>query len=127
MNTQNRQLFINKTRIILDVILQTEPGTLRAAVASEALANWSEDPREMFEDLACHGCQSGTINNLIFYADTHRFFDTYYREIDDLRDAFDEEMGEPMIIRGDLKNFLAWFAFEETAIRMAREDLRLDV
>lgn len=127
MSTQNNQLFINKTRVILDVILQTEPRTLRAAVASEALTFWSDDPREMFENLACHGCQSGMINNLIYYADTHRFFDTYYREIDDLRDAVEEEIGEPLIIRGDLKNFLAWFAFEETAIRMAREDLGLDL
>jgi hypothetical protein len=127
MSTQNNHLFINKARVILDVILQTEPRTLRAAVACEALTYWGDDPREMFEDLACHGCQSGMINNLIFYADTHTFFDTHYREIDDLRDATEEEMGEPLTIRGDLKNALAWFAFEETALRMAREDLQLDI
>ncbi len=81
----------------------------------------------MFNDLIHHGCQSGMINSLIYYTDTHRFFDTFYDEIEEMREAVEDETGEPLTIRGDLKNFLAWFAFEETAFRMAREDLGLDL
>lgn len=127
MNAQNTPASANKARTILRHISETEPGTLRAAVADEALEFFSDDPRQMFTDLACYGCQSGMITSLIYYADTRRFFDTFYDEIDDLRDAIEEEMGEPLTIRGDLKNCLAWFAFEETAFRMAREDLGLDL
>jgi len=127
MNAQHNRLSATKTRAILREVSKTEPGTLRAAVADEALEFFTDDPRQMFTDLACHGCQSGMISSLIYYADTHRFFDAFYDEIEGMRDAIEEEMGEPLIIRGDLKNSLAWFAFEETAIRMAREDLGLDL
>ena len=34
---------------------------------------------------------------------------------------FEDSMGEPMTIKGDLKNTLAWFAFEEVAYHMAEE------
>jgi len=127
MSFQNSRLSANKARAILRRISVSEPGTLRAAVADETLEHHPDDPCQMFEDLAYHGCQSGMISSLIYYADTHRFFDAFYDEIEDMRDAIEDETGEPLTIRGDLKNFLAWFAFEETAFRMVREDLGLDL
>ncbi|MGB1209204.1 MAG: DUF7222 domain-containing protein, partial [Paracoccaceae bacterium] len=96
MNAQNTPTSANKARMILRHISKTEPGTLRAAVADEALAFFSDDPRQMFTDLACHGCQSGMISSLIYYVDTYRFFDAFYDEIENMRDAIEEEMGEPL-------------------------------
>jgi hypothetical protein len=127
MSHHTTRLSANKARAILRGISETEPGTLRAAVADEALEFFSDNLCQMFKDLACHGCQSGMISSLIYYADTHRFFDAFYSEIEAMRDAIEDEMGEPLTVRGDLKNGLAWFAFEETALRMAREDLGLDL
>lgn len=126
MSSQNNRLSADQARAILEHICTNEERTLRSAVAREALAFWTDDPRQMFEDLALAGCQAGTISSLIYYADTHSFFDTFYEEIEELREDWEDQIGEPVQIRGDLKNFLAWFAFEETAFRMAREDLGLD-
>ena len=127
MSTQNSRLSASKIRAILRRISKTEPGTIRAAVADEALASLTGDPCQMFTDLACHGCQSGMINSLIYYVDTRGFFDTHYAEIEDLREEVEDELGEPLVLRRDLKTNLAWFGFEETAIRMAREDLGLNL
>jgi len=66
------------------------------------------------------------VSGLIYYSETHAFFDQHYEEIEDLRIATEEEIGEPLKIKGDLKNFLAWFAFEETAYQLAQE-LDLDI
>ncbi len=65
------------------------------------------------------------VSSLIYYRDTHRFYDEYYDEIEDLRLEFEDNCGEPLKVKGDLKNFLAWFAFEETAYLLSIE-LRLD-
>lgn len=81
----------------------------------------------MFTDLASSGCQSGTISSLIYYVDTRRFFDNFYDEIEILREEFEDNTGEPLQINGDLKNWLAWFAFEETAFQLARDELELEL
>ena len=81
----------------------------------------------MFTDLLHSGCQSGVINSLIYYADTHAFFDHHYDEIEELREDWEDQTGQPLEIRGDLKNWLAWFAFEETAWRMVQDDLGLEL
>lgn len=57
----------------------------------------------------------------MWYTDTHAFFDEHYAEIEGLREQYEDNIGEALRINGDLKNFLAWFAFEETAYRMAEE------
>ncbi|MDO6733002.1 hypothetical protein Q4577_23645 [Marinovum sp. 2_MG-2023] len=67
------------------------------------------------------------ISSLIYYTDTRGFFDTHYSEIEDLREEVEDELGAPLTLQRDLKTNLAWFAFEETAFRMAREDLGLDL
>lgn len=58
---------------------------------------------------------------MIYYRDTQAFFDDHYEEIEDLREQYEENVGEPLSISGDLKNFLAWFAFEDVAYRLAEE------
>ena len=61
------------------------------------------------------------VSGLIWYTDTHRFFDKHYHAIEELREDFEESIGVPLSVKGDLKNHLAWFAFEEVASRIASE------
>jgi len=63
---------------------------------------------------------SGWISRLIWYTDTHAFFDRHYDEIEELRFRLEDEGIHPRIW-GDLKNFYAWLAFEEVARDMAQE------
>jgi hypothetical protein len=52
---------------------------------------------------------------LIYYKDTHAFFEKHYDEIQTLKDEWECGCCEALRIEGDIKNFLAWFAFEEVA------------
>lgn len=72
-------------------------------------------------DVLNGGCINGTVSGLIYYADTRKFYDKYYHEIEDLREEMENETGEPMRVKGDLKNWFAWFAYEETARKIADE------
>ena len=99
--------------IQLQDIIDNEPRTLKAYVAEEAIGY--DEIEEFFMDLQQHGCICGMVSSLIYYTDTHQFFEDYYLEIEDLRQEVEEQFGEPLQIKGDLKNTLAWFAFEQTA------------
>ncbi|WP_456440816.1 DUF7222 domain-containing protein [Psychroserpens sp.] len=101
----------------LQFIIDNQPNTLKAFVAQEAIEQ--ENIEDFFSDLQQHGCISGMISPLIYYKDTHQFFDDYYSEIEQLREDTEDSLGEPIQIKGDLKNTLAWFAFEETAYQMS--------
>jgi hypothetical protein len=105
----------------LSGIVENEPNTIRAYVSKEALGYNDSDPILMFRDLERCGCIGGAINSLIYYHDTHAFFDRFYEEIEQLRDEQEREVGEQLHIQGDLKNWLAWFAFEEVALQIANE------
>lgn len=111
----------------LQAIVANEPDTIRAYVAHEALEFWHDNPAEMFQGLAQHGCISGWIDSLIYYSDTRAFFDRFYDEIEELREEYEDSIGKPLRIQYDLKNWFAWFAFEETAYRMANDDLELEI
>ena len=88
-------------------------------IAAEALEY--NNPDAFFSDLASHGCISGLVGWLVRYTDTHKFFDEHYEEIQDLKEEWEDSVWEALMIHGDIKNFLAWFAFEEVAYRMANE------
>lgn len=109
MKTQSIQQFLKD-------IVDTKPNSIEAYVAGEALDY--DDPQSFFNDLNCHGCISGMVSGLIYYCDTHRFFDDHYEEILELKEQFEDETGSTLKIEGDLKNYLAWFAFEEIAFRL---------
>ena len=113
-----------KLRKVLKEICKAEPRTLRSAVAEEALHY--DDPFQFFHDLQNYGCACGMVGSLIYHVDTRDFYDEHYAEIEGLREDWEAAMGEQIKINGDLKNFFAWFAFEETAYRMAMDDLGLD-
>ena len=82
-------------------------------------------------DLRQSGCSSGMISELIYYLDTVKFHDKFEEEIWNLafEDAEDQGINIMEFISslngsdnvGDLdqlKNLLAWFAFEEIAFRL---------
>ena len=91
------------------------------------------------EDLRVGGCQSGMIGELIYYTDTMAFYDRHREEIDTLLSELIEETGlAPQELFGDKWdksdplareqwniNLLAWFAFEETAFRLAEQNSEL--
>lgn len=93
---------------------------LEQAVASYIVERYQFDAEieSFFSDLCEYGCVSGMVGGLIYYAETHSFFDTYYGEIEDLRSEVEEQTGVPLHLTGDLKNALAWFGFEESARRL---------
>lgn len=117
MDTKNHT---HLTKRLTD-IREHERGTIRAKVAETALEYSGGEPVSFFNNLLAHGCVSGMVNFLIYYVDTHSFFDEHYDAIEELRIEHHEGCGEPLHIDADLKNTLAWFGFEETARRMADE------
>ena len=103
----------------LEEILREQPRTLKAEVAQEAIDQ--EDIPCFFRDLAQGGCASGMVGKLVYYTDTAKFYDRHYDEIEGLREDYEEETGKPLQPKGDLKNWFAWFAFEQTAWTFANE------
>lgn len=84
-------------------------------VAREALDRPTSEVVSWFTDLLNHGCQSGMVGSLVYYADTEAFFDLYYDEIMGRKINFEESTGIVIDIPYQFKNYLAWFAFEEVA------------
>ncbi len=103
----------------LQEIVEAEKGTIKGYVAQEALDD--DDPISFFKDLLNHGCVSGMVSSLVWFNQTHTFYDTYYDEIEELRQEQEASIGTPIQTKGDLKNFLAWFAYEQEAYRLAQE------
>jgi len=104
----------------LEQIIEDEPASIKAFVAQEAL-DCGDDIINYFRDVTEHGCISGMVTSLIYYSQTHQFFETYYEQIEELRQEFEEATGTKLDLGNDLKNTLAWFAFEETAHQLASE------
>lgn len=77
-----------------------------------------DDTEAFFSDLMYGGCQSGLIGELIYYTDTHAFYDRHSDEIDALKDDYENDTGDTLRINGDVRNFLAWFAFERVALEL---------
>lgn len=103
----------------LENILENEKFTIRHEVAKEALEH--DDINSFFQDLLNYGCVNGTVSSLIYYSDTHKFFDLHYDEIEDIRLEYRANTGTALDIEGDLKNTLAWFSFETVASQIYQE------
>jgi hypothetical protein len=93
------------------------------AVVNHVLDGYTTDEeiKNFFEDLMQHGCQSGMVGELIYYTDTHKFFNDHYEEIEELREEYEDSTGEALRPKGDMKNWFAWFAFEQTAYNIATD------
>jgi hypothetical protein len=105
----------------LKFIEQASNSELQKYVINYVLDHYETDDeiKCFFNDLARSGCEGGMICELIYYADTHAFYDTFYDEIEELRCNWEEQVGETLKPKHDLKNWYAWFAFEETARELA--------
>lgn len=66
------------------------------------------------------------VSSLVWYSDTHKFFDTHYYEIMEIVEDLADSGFKIEVTGGDLKNKLAWLAFEEVAWKIANNDLGLD-
>ena len=98
----------------LQKLLEDNQGTITEAVINEALNYWYDNPKHFFEDVLQYGCQWGTVSSMIYYTDTHKFYDTHYNEIEDIRLELQEEWiiwNKP--IDSDIKNYYSWLAFEK--------------
>jgi hypothetical protein len=116
MNT-TKNISEKKLKKKLQKVLAENLNTIKASVIQEALN--SSPIYDFFHDLLNYGCASGMISSLIYYSDTEKFFDTHYEEVMDLKTEFEESTGESMKIPHQLKNHLAWFAFEQVAYDLA--------
>lgn len=112
----NRSSLARQIRCGLRHTVRENGGTLSAFVAESALD--SGDPLGFLRDVTTYGCISGSVPGLVYLADTREFFDRYYEEIEELRRGYEDECGVPIRIAHDLKNDLAWFAFEAIARRL---------
>lgn len=109
-----------KVKQTLSKIVTENSGTIMADVAQTALNAAYSDLKGFFSDLLSHGCISGMISHLVYYADTHAYFDKHYNEIEEIRFDLEDSLGETLKPQGDLKNWCAWLAFEETARKIAQ-------
>ena len=56
------------------------------------------------------------VGSLIYYKDTHEFYEKHYAEIEKIRNELAEQGMEICLpSHNDLKNFFAWMSFEEKA------------
>lgn len=77
------------------------------------------------EDILKYGTNNGSIAFLIYYVDTFKFFDNFYTEIENLRNDYEDITGQTLQIKGDLKDFMARFGFEET-VRIVADLLEIE-
>ena len=111
----------------LSVIALREAGSIRACVAEEALKNSPDYLVWFFRDLANYGCVTWMVWSLIYYSQTHAFFDAHYYEIMEILWDLNDQWLEITFTGEDLKNRLAWLAFEDVAYNMAQNDLGLEI
>jgi len=107
----------------LKKLLEENHWNITEEVIKEAMDYHS--PKEFFEDLLQYGCESWMVWSLIYYKDTHDFYDKHYEEIEELRAELSEQGIEINIpSHSDLKNFFAWLSFEGKA-RVLYDDLQM--
>ena len=108
-----------RLKVYLKTISNDKSPSIESEIAKEALDYNDGDVASFFKDLLQHGCQSGMVGSLIYYADTHAFYDKHYDEIESIRAELEDDFGQPLTVSGDLKNWFAWLSFEETARKIA--------
>ena len=86
----------------------------------------TEELKDRIKDIVQCGCISGIVPSLIYYSDTVRFFNCYRKEILSMVQDPDKNIySEYTYLLNDKKysvsqkNDLAWFAYDNTVIRIA--------
>lgn len=78
-------------RAFVKFLIQSSKGNdILSVIAQEALEDRA--PLTHLKDLYEYGCVSGTFSSLIYYHQTHAFFDTHYDEIEEMREIWEEEL-----------------------------------
>ena len=105
-------------------------------IIEEIESCYEERGEEFFEDLFRNGCVSGMVSSLVYYSETQKFFHEHSEEINEMISETMDSFGcdSPSGLFGDRfdksdflcleqsnQNLLAWFAFEETARKIASE------
>lgn len=117
---------------------KTDNDGLTESVTDYILDKWDEydDKKNIVTDVLEHGCQSGIVGSLIYYDDTTAYYEANKNAINGLLyetmdecgiydlsklfgDKWDKE--DPLAIDVLNQNLLAWFGFEETMRKVARE------
>lgn len=121
---------------MLKMRMDCDKDSIKHQVLSDALdkeeakgVDSSGDAVHYLQDVINHGCVSGICSGLIYYHDTHAFYAKHADEIDEMLEQIVQDMGEPFDTRAgleDMRNRLAWMAYEETA-RAILEDLPSDI
>lgn len=113
-------------REYLKKVVKNEIVGIRVEIAEYVLEYTSsdEEAKRLLDDICTNGCASGAVPTMIYYEDTHDFFDRHYGEIMELREYY--EYDPPFDV--DYKNHMAWFAYEERAheLRDEVEDLEIE-
>ena len=87
----------------------------------------TEELKDHIKDILQYGCISGTVNDMIYYSDTIKFFNCYRKEIlsmlqgtDKIVNYFDDTYWlDHKRYSIEEKNHLAWFIYEDITCRIA--------
>jgi len=111
-----------------------------ASIINQHAPDYENGVQEYINDVMYGGCVSGIVGELIYYTDTVKFFRRHRNDINDMLKQTIEDCGtSPAELFGDKwdqddplamdtmnQNLLAWFAFEETAKKLA-DKLEIEV
>ena len=82
----------NKLKKRLQTIAKQEINSIEKQVANEVLTH-NFDCKTFFKDLCRFGCTTSMIGSLVYYYDTHSFYDRHYEEIEELRREYEDSVG----------------------------------
>lgn len=111
-----------KNKLLKDI--KGEKGSIREQLLEDA-----EGDVSYIKDVAEHGCIGGNCRGLVYYEETHKWYNERAEEIDGILEELAEQMGESYDItanmkrlgQSDLRNFLAWLAYEVRAQEIMQE------
>lgn len=129
----------NKRQYQAQALTKHADTALKKVVAADAINSEYEDPCKYLAEVAQHGCQSGMVGNLVYYADTVAFYTAHTEDIWDILSEDAEGTGVTPILKmlGQLPaandvgsheqfcNLLAWYGYE-TAARQLTDAVELD-
>ena len=91
---------------------------------NERAVDYDDGVEGVLMDLS-HGCASGYVSELIYTKDCNAFYNEHADDIDQLLKDWNDKVGEHPLTNYNfdvgLRNWLAWFAFEETANRICNQ------
>tara|TARA_R110002051_G_scaffold181774_1_gene251351 strand:- start:120921 stop:121277 length:357 start_codon:yes stop_codon:yes gene_type:complete len=104
----------------LQDIANQKQKSIEQMIAYEAL-NFDTDCKNFFIEIQNIGDATGIANAFIYESDIDTYFETYSTQIMEIQEEYREENDITFLIKGDLKRNLSWLAYEQTAIKMAKE------